>query len=40
MKIFFKSRTEQRSSPITGKRIDNGTNAAKRWAIEIAVKKS
>lgn len=40
MKIFYKTRTEQRNSPIKGKRIDNGTNAPKRWAIEINVKKS
>lgn len=35
MKIFFKSRTAQRQSKITGKRVDMGTNAPKRWAIDI-----
>lgn len=40
MKIFFKSRNAQRNSKITGKRVDCGTNAAKRWAIELQVKKN
>lgn len=40
MKIFYKTRTEQRNSPINGKRLDLGMNAAKRWAIQINVKKS
>ena len=44
MKIFYKTRTEQRNSPIIGKRVDLwstlGSKSPKRWAIEINVKKS
>jgi len=47
MKIFYKTRIEQRNSPIKGKRVDewytegvDGTPNNRRWAIEINVKKS
>lgn len=41
MQIFFSSRTAQRAFKSTnGKKVDNGTNAAKRWAFELTRKPS
>lgn len=36
MQIFFSSRTAQRAfKSANGKKVDNGTSAAKRWAFEL-----
>lgn len=35
MKIYFKSRTAQRAYKGKGKKLDLGTSAAKRWAVDI-----
>lgn len=41
MQIFFSSRTAQRAFKSTnGKKVDNGTNAAKRWGFELTRKPS
>lgn len=39
MQIFFSSRTDQRAFKSTnGKKVDNGTSAARRWGFELARK--
>ncbi|UPW35962.1 hypothetical protein QE320_gp092 [Pseudomonas phage EM] len=40
MKLFCKTRTQARALAVNGRKVvDNGTQASKRWAVDLSAKK-